>query len=160
MLLLADRAVLDAELARIREKRPTLLLWRGLRWYASANGLPGYYFDLWSKRIAGTRREPGVFLSSHNTGTYMVEAALLLGFRDLRMVGIDLRYDLKESHFFGDGRKEGCHLSDLKKTVECFRQAEKMVRETGGSLVNESGYEGPLDDVIPREKGRWQTKEK
>lgn len=101
-----------------------------------------------------------MFRFSSNTGTYAIEAALLMGFRDIRMLGIDLRYDLKQSHTFGDGRKEGCHLGDMKTVLGGYEHVARLVKQAGGTLVSESAYAGPLDAIIPRRKSEWLIRRK
>lgn len=82
-----------------------------------------------------------------------------MGFRDIRMLGIDLRYDLPTgTHCYGDGRKEGCHLGDMKVVLSGYKYAARKVKEAGGTLVNESPYEGPLDEIVPRRKSEWLIK--
>lgn len=78
-----------------------------------------------------------------------------MGFRDIRLLGIDLRYDLKNSHTFGDGRKEGCHLGNKEIVLSAFKYVAEKVNQAGGTLVSESAYEGPLDEIIPRRKSPW-----
>ena len=79
-----------------------------------------------------------------------------MGFRDIRLLGIDLRYDLPEgSHCYGDGRKEGCHLGDMRVVLPAYEYVRKRVEAAGGTLVNESPFGGPLDKVVPRRKSEW-----
>lgn len=99
--------------------------------------------------------KPGLFPYSGNSGTYAIEAAALIGFTEIRMLGIDLRYDLCNSHFFGDGRKEGCRLSNPEQVLAEYRALHEKLAERGTKLVNESAYAGPLDEFIPREESPW-----
>jgi hypothetical protein len=104
----------------------------------------------------GLTPKPGAFKFSGNSGTYALEAAALMGFTEIRMLGIDLRYDLANSHFFGNGKKEGCWLS--KHALPAYRSVFRELTRRGVKIVNESPYEGPLDEFIPREKSAWLRK--
>jgi hypothetical protein len=121
----------------------------------------GLHTSPWQKNPAGGAppRPDQHFRYSGNTGTYAIEAAALLGFTEVRMLGIDLRYDLAKTHFFGDGRALGCKLSrPLDYLVNRFRMVFEQLKSRGITLVNESPLEGPLDAVIPREASPWLRK--
>lgn len=80
----------------------------------------------------------------------------MLGFTEIRMLGIDLRYDLPKTHFFGDGKQFKCKLSrPLKFILERYRMAFGELTERGVKIVNESPLEGPLDAFLPKEKSPW-----
>ena len=161
-VLIADQVVFEQETPRLVSTNATPLLWSGLT--RTARNAPeavlrkARYWDCWIPRAASPCRQPPSpdrFRFSSNTATYAVEAALLMGFRDIRLLGVDLRYDLKQSHFFGDGRKLGCHLYNLKSVLDSYRWLAHTVKKAGGTLVSESPYAGPLDDVLPRRRSPW-----
>jgi hypothetical protein len=106
--------------------------------------------------VSGPTPRCDAFRFSGNSGTYALEAAALLGFTEIRMLGIDLRYDLRDSHFFGNGKTEGCHLND--KALPAYRSVYRELTERGIKIVNESAYDGPLDEFIPKEKSAWLRK--
>ncbi len=104
---------------------------------------------------------PGQFWFSGNTATYAVQAAMLMGFTDIRLLGVDLTYDIpgeKESHSFGSGKREGCRLSDVSLILKVFGRIMKDCEREGISLVNESWVRGPLDKVMPWRESEWLTK--
>jgi hypothetical protein len=95
----------------------------------------------------------GAFWWTGNTATYAVQAAALLGFRDIRLLGVDLVYRVpgqSDSHCWGDGKKEGCRLGDVSLILKVFARIRKDIEKRGGTLVNESPIKGPLDSVLPR----------
>lgn len=101
----------------------------------------------------------GEFLRSGNTGTYAVEAAALMGFEDIRLLGIDLRFDLGKSHFYGQNKYNGVRIRHnrrwMRTVVAAFDALRRKLNAMGRTLINESEYDGPLDDVLPKEKSRW-----
>lgn len=105
----------------------------------------------------------GVFAFSGNTGTYSIEAAALMGFSDIRLLGIDLRFDLPTSHFFGrnplpSGAPRRYNRRRIAEVVKCYGAIAAALKNEGISVVNESCYDGPLDDVLPREESPWLKK--
>lgn len=109
-------------------------------------------------------RKNGVFLRSGNTATYGTEAAILMGFRDIRLLGIDLRFDLAKSHFYGVNKHKGQRIKHGPKYIETVVRAFEVVRKDlearGGTLTNETHIEGPLDSVLPRRLPRWPNMKK
>lgn len=164
-LLLADKPLLEAERERILISRPNLLLFAGQFSGEVASlrdaGLAAFLYDLHSTPyqrmgIPWPPEAPGFFRFSGNTGTYAIEAAALMGFTEIRLVGIDLRYDHEKSHFFGNGKAEGCELREL--ALPAYRQVYRSLSEKGIKIVNESPLDGPLDDFIPKEESPWLRK--
>ena len=101
-LLTPNRDVLLLERNRVVTSKCVLLFFVGLRHTVEQLGLKSrtYYWDTYGDRI-GTKT-PGRFLFSGNSATYSIEAAALLGFKDIRLLGIDLVYpDKGPTHFFG-----------------------------------------------------------
>lgn len=85
-----------------------------------------------------------------------MEAAALLGFTDIRIVGVDLVYPEKgPTHFFGDGRKEGCRISKLTRILSTCKKVYDSLTSKGITIVNESPVRGPLDDVVPWKESPW-----
>lgn len=82
-----------------------------------------------------------------------------MGATSIHLVGIDFRYDLDKSHFFGDGRPEGCKPpARLTETFRIYRYLYETLRKRGIDLVNESPYDGPLDVILPRKVCPWLMK--
>ena len=167
-LMIADSLVLQAELDRVNSSETALLTFSGLdsRVIRSVErperiwtwGLHTYPRQ--RKPAGGAPPKPGEFRFSGNTGTYAIEAAALMGFTDIRMLGIDLTgYGKPGSHCWGDGRTEGCKLSrPVPWLVERYRMVFEDLRDKGIRLTNESPVEGPLDAAIPKERCPWLLK--
>jgi hypothetical protein len=160
-MMISDKDVLAAEAQRLRTSTCTILLFKGLAPYARRE-LPGRRLFLWDvrPRRGPFRLRPGQkpkgFLYSGNSSTYAIEAAALMGATEIRMVGIDLFYPrVGPTHFFGDGRKEGCRLSSPERVVEAVRCLNRELKAKGITLVNESPASGPLDGVVPRRSCPW-----
>jgi len=171
-LLVADRPVLQEELTRLNSARPKLLAWRML---AAMPGLePGVEvrtWDTWGGAYArgwkrgrapewSPRWRDGQFWHSGNSGTYCIEAAALMGFRDIRLLGIDLRFDLPRSHFFGQNTWRGQRIKytprQIAGTVKAFEIVISGVAKLGCNVTSESCYDGPLDAVLARRACPWQ----
>lgn len=107
-------------------------------------------------------REQAVFCRAGNTGCYALEAAALMGFTDIRLIGIDFSFERKCSHFFGDncvpgrsGRKIVHSKRVLRTMLEGYEAVYRDLASKGITVVNESPCRGPLDDLVPWEKSRW-----
>lgn len=105
------------------------------------------------------RWKHGMLARSGNTGTYAIEAAALLGCTEIRLLGIDLRFDLAKSHFYGQNTYRGQRIvhkqSHLDRVTLCYRALHDRLKKEGIRLINESPYEGRLDEHIPREESPW-----
>lgn len=173
-LLLADKPVLAEEHPRLSTAKPRLLAWRGLTALLGslAPGMDVRTWETWGGPFSRgwrpnrkVRWEPrwtrGAFWQTGNTGTYALEAAAMIGYRDLRMLGIDLRFDLPRSHFFGEnvnlkGRRITYTAKQIKSVVQGYREVVEGLRGLGCRVTSESAYDGPLDAFIPRSEGPWQ----
>jgi len=104
-------------------------------------------------------RGKGVFCRSSNTGTYAIEAAALMGYTDIRVIGVDFSFERKQSHFYGENKFRGTKIKHSKKVLRTMLEAyEAVCRDLGSkgiTVVNESPCCGPLDDFMPREKSKW-----
>ena len=171
-LLVADKLVLQEELDRLHAAKPKLLVLRELDAKPDVSAtLAGIDRWTWSVgRVFTPKRarpflgyEPkwqhGEFLRSGNTGTYAIEAAALMGCTEIRLLGIDLRFDLKESHFFGVNKHNGQRIrhkqNHLRRLPLAYRAIHDKLKEMGVQVINESPIPGPLDEWIPREKSPW-----
>ena len=174
-LLVADLKIIAEERDRLRAAKPKLLVWRKLgAMLAERKTLPGVRRWTWDVGRAFTPKlrqpclgyEPswttGVFLRSGNTGTYAIEAAALMGCTEIRLLGIDLRFDLPRSHFFGTNKHKGRRITysprQIKRMVSAYRAIHDRLKTMGVRLINESPIDGPLDEWIPREKSKWLKK--
>lgn len=171
-LVVADRPVLQEELARLNSAKPKLLAWRMLVGIAARiPGLEVRTWETWGGAYArGWKRgrnpewvprwRDGQFWHSGNSGTYSIEAAALMGFRDIRLLGIDLRFDLPRSHFFGQNTWRGQRIRytprQIAATVKAFEIVVSGVTRLGYTVTSESCYEGPLDAVLARRACPWQ----
>ena len=167
-LLIADKMVLQSELLRVNSCATGLLIFGGLDSRVLRQVERPERIWTWGIHTCPYQRKPprghppklGEFRFSGNTGTYAIEAAALMGFSDIRMLGIDLtNYGTPTSHCWGDGRTEGCRLSrPLPYLVERYRMVFEELKSRNVKLVNESPVEGPLDAVIPKETCPWLLK--
>ena len=86
-----------------------------------------------------------------------------MGFTEIRMLGIDLRYDKPHTHFFGTTGKHKASrgLRSRERDMMVQRDAREFgktwtaLTHRGVRIVNESPAEGPLDAFIPREDTPW-----
>lgn len=92
-----------------------------------------------------------------------MEALAFMGFTEIRMLGIDLRYDMPDTHFFGTSGKHKAQRGIRPREREMMVQKDaraigrtwEILTHRGVRIVNESPAEGPLDAFIPREESRW-----
>jgi hypothetical protein len=86
----------------------------------------------------------------------------MIGYRDLRLLGVDLRFDLPRSHIQGQNIVKGRRVTytprALKNTVNGFRLVIEGLRGLGCTVTSESAYDGPLDAFVPRSECPWQKK--
>lgn len=131
----------------------TWVTWGGTYARGWRPGKPVVWRPNWSK---------SAFWHTGNTGTYALEAAASIGFRDLRMLGIDMRFDLKKSHFFGENLHRGKRITytprAIASKVKGFKIVVEGLRGLGCTVTNESAYDGPLDAFIPRRECPWLRK--
>jgi len=169
-LLLADLRVLSEEMDRITSARPKLLILHDLAAKAQKHLKE---IDHWTyfvrEPFIPKRQQPylgyepewqnGVLLRSGNTGTYALEIAALMGFTEIRLLGIDLRFDLPTSHFYGVNKYRGHRIKHtqrhLRRVVLAYAALQDRLKDMGVKVINESPIDGPLDDHIPKEKSPW-----
>lgn len=173
-LIVSDSEVLVEETTRLQQEKPTLLLLHkleGLRgeripeveaWHWDVTPIPYQHGGRPSAQDLEGWRKMGVFLRSGNTGTYAIEAAAIMGFTEIRLLGMDLRFDLAKTHFYGVNKYHGQRRQYTPKHIqgwaECFGLIADDLKDRGIDVVNETHIEGPLDDYLPREKPRWLKK--
>lgn len=82
-----------------------------------------------------------------------------MGFTEIRLLGIDLRFDLAKSHFYGVNKHRGQRIrhkpSHIRRVVQSYGALHDILADHGVRVVNESPIEGPLDEVLPKEKSPW-----
>jgi hypothetical protein len=172
-LLLADLIVLGEEKTRLKLARNGLLVLRELAFGAQKmlRGINHWTYSVTEPfapkpRLPYSGYEPdwprGVLLRTGNTGTYALEAAALMGYTEIRLLGIDLRFDLKTSHFYGENKYRGVRIkhraTHLRRVVKAYAAITAKLGDMGVKVITESPIEGPLDDFIPKETSPWLKK--
>lgn len=105
-----------------------------------------------------------MFQRTGNTGTYALEAAALMGFKEIRMLGIDFSFDGPQTHSWGRQTKHKGGATPkrraklIERDVRGFKDVYRRLTHQGVRIVNESPAEGPLDAFIPRERSQWLKK--
>jgi hypothetical protein len=128
--------------------------WNTGRRFVPRRTLPfGGYEPSWTR---------GEMAFSGNTATYSLEAAALMGFTDIRLLGIDLRFDLPRSHFFGKnlykGRPRKYPAKHIARVAQTLGAITVRLADMGIRVTNESPYDGPLDEFVPKETSPWLRK--
>jgi hypothetical protein len=169
-LLIADLIVLAEEETRLHSAKPGLLTLHGLAVEAEEKmrGLDVWTFWVGEPFMPKPRLpylgcelswKHGRLVRTGNTGTYALEAAALMGFTEIRLLGIDLRFDLAKSHFYGVNKHRGHRIrhkpSHIRRVVQSYGALHDILADHGVRVVNESPIEGPLDEVLPKEKSPW-----
>ena len=166
MLILSDSDVLREELPRILQGRPRLLLCDKLAgvWMArgGGKGIEAYTWHVNQphvrKGMPSRRRppQPCHFARTGNTGTYAMEAAALMGFKEIRLLGIDFSFNGPQTHSWGNQTKHKGGATPrrraklIERDVRGFREVYNSLTSRGVRIVNESPEAGPLDEFIPR----------
>jgi sugar phosphate isomerase/epimerase len=138
-----------------------LLLFKGLRDYAERLNIRStkHYWDIYPIRDKEDGWKADKFLFSGSSTTYAIEAAALMGYKEIVLIGVDyVGYEKKESHFFGNGANEGCYMPKLTRVMEACKRIRRRLEKQGVSIYNESPVHGPLDDVFVRRESRWLKK--
>lgn len=85
-----------------------------------------------------------------------------MGFTEIRLLGMDLRFDLAKSHWYGQNLCQGQRRQYSPRRIQTWAEAYGAItadlKSRGISVVNETHIEGPLDEHIPREKPTWLKK--
>lgn len=105
--------------------------------------------------------ERGIWPFTGNSAHYALNAARYMGFTDIRLLGIDMKFDLPKSHIQGiNTDRRGNRIRYSPKQIAFWvQELAGMVRQFAGqgvSVVNESPLDGPLDAAgIPKERSSW-----
>jgi len=150
-LLLVDRTVVEAEAQRISAFAGKVVAFRAIEGALRNLDVTPFTFGL--RTSSGWTLTGDMELSS-NTSVYAVQLARRMGAAKIVLLGVDLSgYSRKDSHFFGDGKREGCKLTQnsLEKVLDNLGCFVVRCESEGIQVVNASPVRGPMDSVMPRQ---------
>ena len=152
-LLLVDEVVLFKERKRIDKYKGKIIRYHRMRGGRPGNFKRGETFDL-EVGSHPIRRFDGLFAKSCNTAVYATEWAsrrIHPGRGQIVLHGADFTSSKsKVSHFFGNGKKEGCSSNSWHSVLHNLKDTAKFLLEHKIWLINGSPWHGPLDKILPR----------
>jgi len=148
-----DDVVLRLEQKRIAKYKGKILRYSGLKGGIRKDFKRGETFDI-GERYGPLNSFEGVFAKSCNTAIYATEwAARQLHPKRGQIVlhGADFTTKKgKTSHFFGNGKKEGCCADSWHSILNYLKTTVKFLWGHNIRLLNGSPWHGPLDQILPR----------